>query len=94
MKNKDKAIYIKIRSECIKANEDYLNGDKYINGFSIEKAEKNAQSDLEIDLARGELRITISELLSFSVEECILLSKSRMKLRRQEMVDNFLKNVA
>lgn len=94
MRNKDKAIYIKIRSECIKQNEDTVNGGKFINEFSIQKAEEVAQSDLEIDLLHNELRITLDELLLYSVSDCILIAKNRMGARRQKIVNEFLKNAA
>jgi hypothetical protein len=94
MKKAHKDLYIKIRSECIKQNEELINGDKLINGFSIEQAKKNALYDLEIDLKHKELRITLPELLLNSVEDCILIAKNRMKARREKMVNEYLKSAA
>jgi len=94
MKKAHKKLYIKIRSECIKRNEELVNGDKLINGFSIEQAEKNALYELEIDLKHKELRVTLPELLLNSVDECILIAKNRMKARRDKMVKQYLKTAA
>lgn len=63
MTESQKDIYISIRAEQIKHFQDTRNGHLFINPYSIEKAKEIAKNQLEYDLERGKLRISLEDLL-------------------------------
>ena len=67
----EKTIYINIRAEQIKHFEDTRNGHLYNKPYSIEKAKEIAEFRLNNDLERGELRISLEDLLLEDNETCI-----------------------
>ena len=78
MTNKEKEIYINIRAEQIKHFQDTRNGHLFTKPYSIELAKQVAENQLNCDLERGELRITLEELLLNSNDEtCISMIRSK-----------------
>lgn len=71
MTESQKDIYISIRAEQIKHFQDTRNGHLFINPYSIEKAKEIAKNQLEYDLERGKLRISLEDLLLEDNETCI-----------------------
>lgn len=71
MTESQKNIYINIRAEQIKHFQDTRNGHLFNNPYSIEKAKEIAKNQLENDLKRGHLRISLEDLLLEDNETCI-----------------------
>jgi hypothetical protein len=75
-----KKVWVQIRAELIVTWHNIHNPGKFINGFSYKKAIEIATDELELDLLKGELRISIDDLLLKSDIECLeILQKNKAK---------------
>ena len=87
MKQKEKEIWLNIRTEQIKKHVDNLNKGKIMNnGFSIEEARKIALYQLEVSLESEDMLLTLEELLLLSDEECEKLIRNRTDKRLREVI--------
>lgn len=79
-----KKVWVQIRAELIVRWEEIHNPGKYINGFSFNKAKEIAEHQLEYDLIKGDLRISVEDLLLKSDIECldILRQKDLDKIKQ------------
>ena len=77
----EKQIYIKQRAIQIKRFQDTRNGHLLTKPYDIEKAIQIAKNQLETDLKKGGLRITLDELLTFDDETCIQICHNRLTER-------------
>ena len=66
-----KKIYISIRAEQIKERQDRVNGHLFKSPYPLSKALEIATNQLNHDLAFGELRISLEDLLRLQDQECI-----------------------
>lgn len=74
-------IYIKQRAIQIKRFQDTRNGHLLTEPYSIEMATQIAKNQLETDLKKGGLRITLDELLTLDDETCIRICHNRLNER-------------
>jgi hypothetical protein len=86
MTESQKDIYISIRAEQIKHFQDTRNGHLFINPYSIEKAKEIAKNQLEYDLERGKLRISLEDLLLEDNETCIRVVRNETVNTAKELV--------
>lgn len=86
MTESQKDIYISIRAEQIKHFQDTRNGHLFINPYSIEKAKEIAKNQLEYDLERGKLRISLEDLLLEDNETCIRVVRNETINAVKELV--------
>ena len=86
MTESQKDIYISIRAEQIKHFQDTRNGHLFINPYSIEKAKEIAKNQLEYDLERGKLRISLEDLLLEDNETCIRVVRNETVNAAKELV--------
>jgi hypothetical protein len=71
MNKAERNIYINIRAEQIKEFQDKNNGHLFIKPYSIELATETAERQLDYDLSKGKLRISLEELLLNNNETCM-----------------------
>jgi len=71
MNKAERNIYINIRAEQIKEFQDKNNGHLFIKPYSIELARETAERQLDYDLSKGKLRISLEELLLNNNETCM-----------------------
>lgn len=76
MTESQKNIYVNIRAEQIKHFQDTRNGHLFNTPYCIEKAKEVAKNQLENDLERGKLRISLEDLLLEDNETCIRVVKN------------------
>jgi hypothetical protein len=86
MTESQKNIYINIRAEQIKHFQDTRNGHLFNNPYCIEKAKEIAKNQLENDLERGQLRISLEDLLLEDNETCIRVIKNETINAVKELV--------
>jgi hypothetical protein len=79
-------IYINIRAEQIKHFHDTRNGHLFNKPYCIEKAKEIAKNQLENDLERGKLRISLEDLLLEDNETCILIVNNETIKFAKELV--------
>jgi hypothetical protein len=72
-----KSLWIKLRAEIIKHFQDSRNPNLFINGYCVIKATERAAKQLEFDLKRGDLRLTLEEMLLNTLEECVEIETNR-----------------
>jgi hypothetical protein len=84
-------IHIQINAEVIKRFHDTRNEGKFISDFPYEQALKNATIELKNDLIRGDMTITIDELLSYSIDDCVIIRLNRIKHRLLKTTKKFIK---
>lgn len=84
LSNKNRAIYIGIRAEQIKEFQDKNNGHLFTKPYSIEMAREIAERQLNYDLSKGLLRISLEELLLNDNDTCIAIHHSKtLELAKQ-----------
>lgn len=71
MNKSERNIYINIRAEQIKEFQDKNNGHLFTKPYSIEMAKEIAERQLNYDLSKCKLRISLDELLLNDNETCI-----------------------
>jgi len=76
MKTTDRKIYIGIRAEQIKEFQDTHNGHLFTKPYSIDLAKEIAERQLDYDLSKGELRISLEELLLNDNDTCMVIHRS------------------
>jgi hypothetical protein len=85
----EKNIYIRQRAIQIKQRQDKVNGHLFVNPYPIEDAMKIAENQLNCDLKRGQLRITLDELLLLDDDTCNeIISRDRMKIAQKLIKSN------
>jgi hypothetical protein len=77
MTKEQKEIYLNIRAEQIKYFQDTRNGHLFNTPYSLEHARIVAEQQLQIDLSRGMLRISLDELLMNDNEACLEIAHER-----------------
>ena len=71
MPQKHQDIWVKIRAELIEYAHKSRNPKLFKNNYDRTHAESIARKQLQYDLSKGELRITLDELLGLSKDQCI-----------------------
>ena len=93
MKKSDQLLYIAIRAEQIKYHQDKENGHLFNKPYSLETANEIARVQLENDLSKNKLRISLEQLLTLSNDECIaiiegnIIETGREFTRDQDLTD-------
>jgi len=77
MTKSQRNIYINIRAEQIKEFQDKTNGHLFTKPYSIDMAKEIAERQLNYDLSKGLLRITLDELLLNDNDTCIAIHHSK-----------------
>jgi len=72
-----KKVWVQLRAELIVTWHDIHNPDKFYNGFRIDKAKEIAECQLEYDLIKGELRISLEDMLLKSDAECLQILRQK-----------------
>jgi len=71
MPAREQKVWIELRAKLIQQWHEIHNPGKFIGGFKYESAVKIAENQLEYDLLKGELRITLEEMLLQTDSDCL-----------------------
>ncbi len=94
MKKAHRIIYLGIRAEQIKERQDKENGHLYTKPYAIELAMEIASNQLEFDLKRKQLRISLDQLLLLTNEECnAIIDQSAIDRAKEHINKTDLKKI-
>lgn len=80
----ERNIYIKQRAIQIKHHQDKVNGHNFVKPYPIEKAIKIAENQLNYDLQRGHLRISLDDLLLLDDDTCNeIIAQDRARITKK-----------
>jgi hypothetical protein len=77
MTESQQKVWVQLRAELIVTWHDIHNAGKFYNGFSYNKAKEIAESQLEYDLIKGDLRISLEDMLLKSDAECLQILRQK-----------------
>lgn len=86
MSDEHKALYVELRAGVIKHFHDTRNPGRFSKGFDLEFAKGIAKRQLKYDLEKGELRITLEELLLNQNEACVGIIQRHIDRKIKDLI--------